>query len=131
VNTHGPAVLLSPALHATMLGSGMDDFRRLHDRIDLVCERARGAASDPGVMAEMNDVLSEGYAEALLAEARLMRLEERLADEIATVSPGRADAVRSLANQYRSAEQALAALRVHLSAMHDRFVALGGAPRPA
>ena len=42
----------------------MDDFRRLHDRLD----RAFARAGDPRALAEINDVLSEGYAEALFSQ---------------------------------------------------------------
>lgn len=105
------------------------DFDRLHARIDRACERAQRAAGDPAAMAEMNDVLSEGYAEALLAEAELMRIEERLADQIGRVSHGRAEAVRRLMSQQRTAERAVAGLRAHLAVTQDRFVALGGPSR--
>ena len=110
---------------------GMDDFRALHDRIERACEGARGGRRDPMLIAEMNNVLSEGYAEALLAEAELMRLEERLADAIDCLAPGRAAAVRRLAREQRSVERAVARLRSHLALMHDEFVALGGASRSA
>jgi uncharacterized coiled-coil protein SlyX len=105
----------------------MQDLRRLHDRIERISQLAGRPAAAPGVIAELNDVLSEGYAEALLAEERLIRLEERLADGIESTGPNRAEDVRRLATEYRTTTRQVAELRALLAALHERFLALQGA----
>jgi hypothetical protein len=107
----------------------MDEFASLHARIDRVLEHAREAPADGTVLQELNDVLCEGYAEALQAEAKLMRLEERLAERIAAPRTDRTDDVQVLAGEHRSSEQEVARLRARLAAAHQRFVALGGTER--
>jgi hypothetical protein len=106
----------------------MEDLQALHDRLDALCERAARRGDDAAVMAEMNDLLSEGYARALLAEARLIALEERLTDRIADLSAGRVEEVRLLAGEHRAAERAVTRLRARLADVHERFLALGGVP---
>jgi hypothetical protein len=109
----------------------MDDLHGLYERLDAICERAARASHDRVVLAEMNDALSEGYAQALLAEARLIRLEERLSDRIADLGAGRVEEVRRLAGEHRTAEAAVARLRARLADAHERFLALGGATQRA
>jgi uncharacterized coiled-coil protein SlyX len=105
----------------------MDDLQALHERLDEICARA----DDPAVLPELNDVLSEGYARALLAEAQLMRLEERLLDRITARVPDRRDEVQQLAGEHRTAEETVARLRRRLADAHERFHALGGSPHAA
>jgi cell division septum initiation protein DivIVA len=108
----------------------MDAFASLHDRIDRALERAHGGSGDAALLRELNDVLCEGYAEALQAEAGLIRLEERLAERIAAPRTDPADDLRVLAREHRASEQEVARLRARLAVAHQRFRALGGAARP-
>ena len=76
-----------------------DCYAELHERIDALCERARRGGG-PELLEAMNEVLSEGYARALLDERRI-------------AAGGHCAGARSVQR-----------LRAHLADMHERYLAL-------
>jgi hypothetical protein len=103
------------------------DHRELLDRIAALRERVRPADVGTGLLDEIDTVLCEGYAEALAAEGRLYRLEERLEDILDTGDESRARELRLIVRDQRALEAAVGQLRSALAGMHDEYVALGGA----
>ena len=101
----------------------MDPYVDLHERIDRLCERAR-TEPDQRLVAEMNDVLSEGYARALLDERHVVALEERLVELL--LAPERSPALRSMAEERHAASRRITCLRERLADMQAQFVLLGG-----
>jgi hypothetical protein len=95
----------------------------LHARIDRLCERARSGA-DARLAGEMNDLLSEGYARALLDESRIVALDERVVDALMTPADGRGEAFEMLVAERRAAARAVECLRRRLDAMHEQYLAL-------
>jgi len=89
-------------------------------------ERLEQAADDTP-LAELEDLLSEGYARALAGDARRRRLDERIEDLIARVDePEAALEVRRLSVERRTLDRALAELRARLELERARFIRLGG-----
>jgi hypothetical protein len=105
----------------------MHDCAPLLDRIDALTRRARRATSDPALLAEIEDLLSRGYADALSGEARMVALEERLDEILDTGDEARARELRLVVREHRAVEGTVARLRRALSELHGDFVALGGA----
>jgi hypothetical protein len=101
----------------------MDPHADLHGRIDRLCERAR-VRIDGELVDEMNDVLSEGYARALLADRRVVELDERVVDVLLRPDVRRARELRALTEERRAAARAVARLRARLAAMHEQYLAL-------
>jgi hypothetical protein len=66
----------SPACNLT----GMSEFTDLESRLDQLSAQAAEAQPDDGLLAEMESILSEGYARALAGDARRRRLVNRLAE---------------------------------------------------
>lgn len=100
---------------------GMDSHAELLARIDGLCRRAEeGSANE--LAAEMNDLLSEGYARALLEERRIGQLEEHVV-EVLLGSHERRE-LQALADERRAASRAVEGLRARLALMHDRYLAL-------
>jgi hypothetical protein len=111
----------------------MAGFSELATRIDRLSSRAAGVREDARLLVEIEDVLAEGYIEALRGEAKSRRLAERLERLVAMIEdPGMAVEVRSLALERRSLDARIAELRAQLSDLRKHFVRLGGghiAPR--
>jgi hypothetical protein len=105
----------------------MEDLAKLLARIDTFTVLVRHSSGDPGLLAEIEDVLSEGYATALSREARLIRLEEQLDDLLDSGDESRARELRLIVRQHRATERTVAILRSALAELHAEFVALGGA----
>jgi hypothetical protein len=81
----------------------VDDHEDLRSRIEDLCARADQPGGEDGLTAEMNALLSEGYARALLAEHGLTALG---------------------AEERQAAARAILRLRAGLSAMHERFLTI-------
>jgi hypothetical protein len=99
----------------------MDPHADLHARIAGLCRRTEDDGT-PGLAEAMNDLLSEGYARALLEERRIGEIEERVVELL--MSSAERDELRSLTAERRAASLAVERLRAELAAMHDRYVAL-------
>lgn len=111
----------------------MAEYADLLDRIDRLAARAETARADDALLSEIEDVLAEGYMEALTAEARSRRMATRLERLVDTLDePGAAVEARRLAVQRRSLDAAVRTLRSRLNTVREQFVRLGGgqsAPR--
>jgi hypothetical protein len=105
----------------------MAGFSELATRIDALSARAAGAREDARLLVEIEDVLAEGYIEALRGEAQSRRLAERLERLTETIEePGMAVEFRSLALERRSLDARIGELRAQLSVMREHFIRLGG-----
>jgi hypothetical protein len=105
----------------------MAEYADLLDRIDRLAGRAETAHADDALLSEMEDVLAEGYIEALSGEARSQRIGTRLERLVDTIDePGAAVEARRLAVQRRSLDAAVGTLRSRLNAVREQFVRLGG-----
>lgn len=106
----------------------MADYTDLMDRIDLLEARAKRSPADHALLSEIEDVLSEGYIEALSGEARSRRIAMRLERLAETLSTNRGAAVeaRRLALERRSLDQKLVTLRRRLAVFREQFIRLGG-----
>jgi hypothetical protein len=101
----------------------MEPHADLYARLDRTCARARaGVGGD--LVQELNDLLSEGYARALLDERRLVRLDERLVDVLLGAGGRHAPEVRSLVDERRRAAHTVSRLRARLDAVHQQYDAL-------
>jgi hypothetical protein len=112
----------------------MVDYTDLLERISRLSSRASSAADDGPLLSEIEDVLAEGYVQALSGEARSRRLRERLDDLVERLDePDAAIEARRLALQRRTLDGRTQDLRNQLALIRDHFVRLGGhahAPRP-
>ena len=100
----------------------------LLERIGRLSDRASTEPEDTRLLAEIEDVLAEGYLIAMNAESRSRRLAERaevLVDRLD--DPGAALELRRLSAQRRGLEQRTRLLRSHLAVMREHFIRLGGA----
>jgi hypothetical protein len=105
----------------------MRQYAELLDRIDLLSSRAATASEDAQLVAEMEDVLTQGYVEALSGEARSRRLGRQMDDLVERLDdPDAAVQARRLAVQRRSLDQRVRDLRGRLAVMREHFVRLGG-----
>jgi hypothetical protein len=105
----------------------MAEYAELLERIDRLAERADTPRADDSLLAEIEDVLAEGYMQALTEEARSRRIVSRLERLVETIDePGAAVEARRLAVQRRSLEQRISTLRTRLNAIREQFVRLGG-----
>jgi hypothetical protein len=105
----------------------MAELGELLKRIDRLSSRASGTADDAQLLSEIEDLLGEGYAQALNAEARSRRLGERLERLVEIIDePGAAVEIRRITVQRRSLDQRTAELRGRLSVLREHFVRLGG-----
>jgi hypothetical protein len=105
----------------------MAEYAELLERIDRLAARAETARADARLLAEMEDVLAEGYMQALTGEARSRRIATRLERLVDTLDePGAAVEARRLAVQRRSLDTAISTLRLRLNAVREQFVRLGG-----
>jgi hypothetical protein len=105
----------------------MAGFSELRTRIETLSSRAAGVREDARLLVEIEDVLAEGYIEALKGEAKSRRLAERLERLVATIEePGVAVEIRSLALERRLLDASIGELRAQLADMRKHFVRLGG-----
>ena len=111
----------------------MPECMELRERIGRLLSRAPYATDDARLLSEMEDVLSQGYVEALSAEARSSRLRHRMEDLVERLDEADAAVeVRRLAVQRRALDQHARDLREQLAIMREHFIRLGGgrsAPR--
>ena len=105
----------------------MADYPDLLKRIDRLAARAEGPHADDALLSEIEDVLAEGYMQALTEEARSHRMASRLEQLVATLDePGAAVEARRLAVQRRTLEHQVSTLRNRLGAIREQFIRLGG-----
>jgi uncharacterized coiled-coil protein SlyX len=107
----------------------MSDFSDLERRIERLRNRAASGPLTAQLVAEIEDVLTEGYISALQADARSRRLRERvdaLVDD--PDAPPAAEEVRQLGSERRMLEQSVHALRKRLSGLQS-LVAGAAGPR--
>jgi hypothetical protein len=106
----------------------MAEDHELLERIGRLSERASSGSEGSRLLAEIEDVLAEGYLIALNAEARSRRLAERAETLVEQLDePDAALELRRLSAQRRGLEQRTRMLRSHLAVMREHFVRLGGA----
>lgn len=103
------------------------EFSELAARIDRLSLRAAGASDDAQLLLEIEDVLAEGYMQALNGEARSRRLDKRL-ERLgkALDEPGVVLEVRRVALHRRLLDRRTADLRAQLAIMREHFIGLGG-----
>src|SRR4051794_5287597 len=95
----------------------------LLERIGAVCLRAERGDTDVDVLDEMEALLAEGYAGALIAEGhsrQLGRTLERLAE-----NPGGAEAavqVRRIALRKRTVDHRVSVLRERLAVLREHYL---------
>ena len=90
--------------------------------------RADSAAQDESEvsLADVENVLTEGYAEALAGDAWTMRAERTLQDLLqSAASPARALSLRALAREHAAFQYELIALRRELAALRAQHRAVG------
>ena|SRR5215210_1925795 len=105
----------------------MGELGELMLRIEAVCARASGRSDDERLVGEMEDLLGEGYIQALTAESRSRRLRvrlEQLADAID--DPVGAIEARKIALERRTLDRRVRLLRSQLRIMRTHFVRLSG-----
>ena len=113
------------AIHVKL--TPMAEYAELLERIDRLAERADTPQADDSLLSEIEDVLAEGYMQALTEEARSRRIVSQLERLVETIDePGAAVEARRLAVQRRSLEQRISMLRTRLNAIREQFVRLGG-----
>ena len=106
----------------------MVEDQDLLERIGRLSDRALCGSADARLLAEIEDVLAEGYLAALNAEAQSRRLAERAEILIEQLEePHAALELRRLTAQRRGLEQRIRMLRSQLAVMREDFVRLGGA----
>ena len=106
----------------------MRHFPDLEGRLERLAHRAACPGADALLLADLEDLLSEGYAHALAGDARRRRLDERLEALIARLGePGVATEVRRLTVERRTLDRALKDLRARLGIARDELIRhLGG-----
>ena len=105
----------------------MAEYSELLERIDRLAARAEIPRADDTLISEIEDVLAEGYIQALTEEARSRRLAARLERLVEALDePGAAVEARRLAVQRRTLDQRISTLRRRLNAIREQFVRLGG-----
>ena len=105
----------------------MADYAELLERIDRLAARAESPHPDVALLAEIEDLLAEGYMQALTGEAKSRRIKTRLDRLVETLDqPDAAIEARRLAVQRRTLDHRIATLRDRLNAVREQFVRLGG-----
>ena len=105
----------------------VDDLTGLHARIEALTVKACAGEHDAALVRRLEDLLAEGYREALRLDRQRRRLDERM-QALAGRTP-LADAaaeLRRLGREGRSLDRHAAELRSGLRVLRERFVALGG-----
>jgi hypothetical protein len=95
-------------------------------RIDRLLGRAATARSAAGLLSEIEDVLAEGYGEALAGDARGRRLAMRLEELVENVDHQREAAlqIRRIVLEKRGVDAQVTVLRVRLGELREQFVHL-------
>jgi hypothetical protein len=105
----------------------MAEYAELMERIDRLAARAATRRADDALLSEIENLLADGYMQALTHEAESRRLAARLERLVETLDePGAAVEARRLAIQRRSLDQKISTLRLRLHAVREQFVRLGG-----
>ena len=105
----------------------MAEYAELLERIDRLAARAQSPRPDKDLLSELENLLAEGYMQALTEEARSRRIAAKLEHLAETLDePGAAVEARRLAVQRRSLEQRISTLRMRLQSIREQFVRLGG-----
>jgi hypothetical protein len=114
---------LWPSETIVMVEPGMTSHADLHRRLDAVAAR-------PDLrLSELEDLLTEGYARALDAEAQSRRLEQRLAQLLPEIDkPGVSKEIRRLTLQRRTVDQAVSDLRAKLARVRACITPASGRP---
>lgn len=71
-------------------------------------------------LAELEETLTQGYAEALALEAERLRIERRLGEVARSATADHAAELRSLGSRLNSTDGELVRLRTTLGALRDR-----------
>ena len=71
-------------------------------------------------LADVEETLTQGYAEALALEAERLRLERRLGEVARSATADHTAELRSLGSRLNSADGELVRLRAMLGTLHDR-----------
>ena len=105
----------------------MAEYAELLERIDRLAVRAESSHADADLLSELEDVLAEGYMQALTGEAKSRRLKTRLAQLVENLDePDAAVEARRLVVQQRTLDHRIDTLRGRLTAVREQFVRLGG-----
>jgi hypothetical protein len=105
----------------------MSDYAELLQRLDRLAARVDISRADDSLLSEIENLLAEGYMQALTEEARSRRMAAQLERLVESLDePGVAVEARRLAVQRRSLDQKISALRGRLHAIRELFVRLGG-----
>ena len=105
----------------------MPEYTELLERIGRLSTRASSASEDARLLSEIEDVLAEGYLEAMSGEARSRRLSDRMNVLVERLDePDAAVEARRLALQRRTLDQRVRDLRTQLAIMREHFIRLGG-----
>jgi hypothetical protein len=107
--------------------SRVDLYVGLIERLERLAVRADSSSGDAELLAEIEDALSAGYADALSGEGRLVQLEDRLDALLNSSGEARAEELRRIVTEHRALERSVARLRAALEPLRRQFVALGGA----
>jgi hypothetical protein len=101
-------------------------------RIDRLASRASEARPAGRLLGEMEDLLPEGYLEALAGEARSRRLAERLDVLVESLDqPGAAVEIRTIVPAQRRLDAEVAVLRDRLGLLREQFLRLRAQSPPA
>jgi hypothetical protein len=98
---------------------GGKELPGLYARIGALLERSRVEASDRALWSEVEDVLSEGYAQVLTLESRRLRFHRRAEELAAGPAHGDDDAseMRSLLERAAGTGEELRRLRALLTSL--------------
>lgn len=96
----------------------MGQFADLEQRIDEMSARA-GSRPDRGPLPEIDAMLCEGYARALVAEGRIKRLDRRLEALVAGPVLGDATEIRAVVRERKQLARGVARLRARLTVLRD------------
>jgi hypothetical protein len=108
----------------------MGESTDLVTRIERLHARATEARSADGLLGEIEDLLAEGYLEALTGEARSRRLAERLGELVEIVDQREAALeMRRIAVQKRGVDARVSVLRDRLAELREQFAQLRAVSR--
>jgi hypothetical protein len=104
----------------------MPDFAHLRDRIDAACARASSERHDAELLAEIENLLAEGYICALSGDRSRRRLQERF-DALVEAGQGGAgtEQLRAVSREQRLVAEATRELRAQLAVMREHWLAVG------
>ena len=105
----------------------MTDPPELAERIDRLCRNSADADHERTVLIQMEDLLAQGYIEALRGEARSRRLAERLEALMGTLdAPGAMLEAQTVARERQLVDASVKDLRLRLRVLRDQHARLGG-----